>query len=271
MTVFVTSPKKIIPRTSSWGPSIGAPNGHGVFQCIDTTTAYVAKLEKITKDQNARILQLEAELKEQRKAKSTCTEKLLACEEQLSRDQYKMQEEGKLYEASIAVARDDKELLEITCTQLRRDLASLEGQVLAACQQGQVDPTSVWKPTIMEVANLKHEIEIMAQEHVRTCQDNNALGVELKAVQNDMLLALDRIHTLVTLNEPHQSFVANIMRERNFWQDLAKRATRQIDEARLNEETSGSTQAHYKTRSPPRLDLKSPKSPNVRRKKMAGF
>jgi hypothetical protein len=33
-----------------------------------------------------------------------------------------------------------------------------------------------------------------------------------------MLLALDRIHDLVTLNEPHQAFITNMMRERNFWQ-----------------------------------------------------
>eukprot|EP00959_Pyramimonas_sp_CCMP1952_P053288 1114682-Pyramimonas_sp.AAC.1 len=78
MTVFASSPKKIVPRTSSWGPSIGKPAGvTGVFQCINTTTAYVAKLEKINKDQNARILQLEEELKATRKAKSVCTEKLL--------------------------------------------------------------------------------------------------------------------------------------------------------------------------------------------------
>lgn len=38
-----------------------------------------------------------------------------------------------------------------------------------------------------------------------------------------MLAALDRIHQLVTLNEPHQFFVANVMKERNFWQQMAKK------------------------------------------------
>ena len=44
-----------------------------------------------------------------------------------------------------------------------------------------------------------------------------------------MLAALDRIHHLVTLNEPHQFFVANVMKERNFWQQMAKKAVSELE------------------------------------------
>eukprot|EP00241_Pyramimonas_parkeae_P013970 CAMPEP_0114262460 /NCGR_PEP_ID=MMETSP0058-20121206/21818_1 /TAXON_ID=36894 /ORGANISM="Pyramimonas parkeae, CCMP726" /LENGTH=55 /DNA_ID=CAMNT_0001378335 /DNA_START=41 /DNA_END=205 /DNA_ORIENTATION=+ len=42
-------------KATSWGPSRGPPSGMGCVQCVDTTAAYVAKLEKINRDQTARI------------------------------------------------------------------------------------------------------------------------------------------------------------------------------------------------------------------------
>mmetsp|Transcript_30909 Transcript_30909/g.51972 ORF Transcript_30909/g.51972 Transcript_30909/m.51972 type:complete len:294 (+) Transcript_30909:92-973(+) len=260
-----SSAKMVRPRTSTWGPSIGAPNGHGVFQCIDTTAAYVAKLEKLNKDQNSRIIQLEEELCNLRRAKSESTEKSLADEQHVSSLETKLREDGRQYGAIISNARDNKDTLETACTQLRTHLASLEGQVLAACQRGEVDPTSSWKPTIMEIIHLRQEIEGMAHENARTCKENNTLRAELKSVQSDMLLALDRIHDLVTLNEPHQAFITNMMRERNFWQDLARGATMKLGRAKASEAGTSVGPAIV-----PEIP-KSPKSPNVRAKRGAGF
>lgn len=63
-------------KATSWGPSRGPPSGMGCVQCVDTTAAYVAKLEKINRDQTARILQLEEELRGVRTRNSENTQHL---------------------------------------------------------------------------------------------------------------------------------------------------------------------------------------------------
>lgn len=70
----------------------------------------------------------------------------------------------------------------------------------------------------------------MVQAHARECNNNAILKAELKQTRSEMLAALDRIHHLVTLNEPHQFFVANVMKERNFWQQMAKKAVSELEQ-----------------------------------------
>jgi len=70
---------------------------------------------------------------------------------------------------------------------------------------------------------------IHTQAHARECNNNAILKAELKQTRSEMLAALDRIHHLVTLNEPHQFFVANVMKERNFWQQMAKKAVSELE------------------------------------------
>jgi hypothetical protein len=72
------------------------------------------------------------------------------------------------------------------------------------------------------------------QAHARECNNNAILKAELKQTRSEMLAALDRIHHLVTLNEPHQFFVANVMKERNFWQQMAKKAVSELENVGAN-------------------------------------
>jgi len=44
--------------SSSWGPAVGSPAGMGVVSLVDTTAGYVHRLEKVTRDQTAKIMQV---------------------------------------------------------------------------------------------------------------------------------------------------------------------------------------------------------------------
>lgn len=99
--------------------------------------------------------------------------------------------------------------------QYRRIISIL---ILIECIRLQINYTSVWKPTLMDITHLRHELEMLTSKHAHVCGDNAKLRHDLKQTRSDMLAALDRIHKLATLNEPHQTFVANMMRERNYWQ-----------------------------------------------------
>eukprot|EP00238_Polyblepharides_amylifera_P010952 CAMPEP_0196590798 /NCGR_PEP_ID=MMETSP1081-20130531/67601_1 /TAXON_ID=36882 /ORGANISM="Pyramimonas amylifera, Strain CCMP720" /LENGTH=232 /DNA_ID=CAMNT_0041913997 /DNA_START=350 /DNA_END=1048 /DNA_ORIENTATION=+ len=173
---------------------------------------------------------LEEELEILKREKSQTTIQLKTVSEEVPKLQNQLKDNKKLLDSSTASAQEKLANLHHLNVQLREDLISFEGEVISAVRTGQADPTSVWCSTISEILDLRAETAQLAQAHMQARGEAGVLRASLHAAHDDMLAAVDRVHNLSNLNEPHQNFVTNIMKERNYWQTCARKATRELDQ-----------------------------------------
>ncbi|KAK3244558.1 hypothetical protein CYMTET_45830 [Cymbomonas tetramitiformis] len=200
-----------------------------LFGVVDSAVGLASKSMKDSRAGSVQLVKCEKEMKEDRARMQNAEVRAQSAEDKVKNLELKVKALESKNRVLQEQRKDEKEQMQSDIDRLNAQLERFEKEVILALRSGVAQPDSLYRRCILEVAARHQDLDNLSTEYARLRTENEYLREDLFVARQDMCTALDRIHNLATLNEPHQHFVNMVMRERDYWQSSSRKKGREID------------------------------------------